>query len=273
VNRINFENNYRFSHDYENQKDGFDYLADKITLPASSYNKRDYTPTPLDPDSVYVGSVPYPEAINRLLDERLDKVVPQQMPNHVVEFLKGVMARDNHHRVTRNAHAMSRLQHVYQDFSSLSPQHSDLITDLRAGTASTDDALKLISIIPELGSIEVMKFTSPFDEKGIVEANHITNSHLIKVCRELNFEIKMLDEFEHPLRRKDVVGTEEGVVIIIRKRPEMRISANGVKLELVRSQTEAVFKANEFGLPQNTINGLNVQPINISKYLRLAQTD
>ncbi|MEP6710493.1 MAG: hypothetical protein ABJA64_02145, partial [Candidatus Saccharibacteria bacterium] len=207
------------------------------------------------------------------LNNRLESVAPEEMPQEVIEFLQGVMARDNNHRSTRNARAMNRLRQIYDDFPAMSDQYGDLITDLRAGTASIEDALRLISIIPELGSIEIMKFTSPFDGKGIVEANHITYSHLKKICRELGFVVEEVDKSEHPLRLKNVVAMEGAVGVIIRKQPELRIFANGVELELMGSQTEAVFKPGTFGLPQNVINGANVQPINISKYLRLAQTD
>lgn len=268
MNTIKFENNYRYSNDFEKQSDGYNYLTSRITLPVTSYGKRDYTPTPLDSGSVYVGPVPYSSAINDLLYDRLRGVTPDQMPVETVEFLQGIIARDNHHRTTRNAQSMNRLRQIHYDFPAISEQHAALITDLRAGTASIEDAINLISIVPELGSIEVMKFTSPFDEKGVTEANHITDAHLKKVCRELGFEVNELDEFEYPLRRKDVIDSKEGMVII-RKRPEMGILANGVELELVRSQTEAIFKADAFGLPQNITNGYNVQPINISKYLRL----
>ncbi len=254
-------------------------LDGQILLPAQPYDYDMMSPTPLDPFNLRTTGVDYYNAAEMIMDNRLHEMaVRHAIPEDIQRDVMSEIKFEHEHRSHKNADAMSRLRAAVKErkVKSFDSFEANDIMRARAGVSCLGRIAVLLTEYPEIGGIEVMKFTKPFDRVALAlaEAAFIARMHRTAHQMAPDFQVELKqNEQPRPIDTHDQVSP----AVMPYKVKEADLLVNGQLLEVVsRPSYIAIDPAFELpGVPpqlKQTGDVLaNVQPIGVTKYIRKAK--
>jgi len=149
-----------------------DYLTDAHWLERAPYESGKKTPTPLDPNRIFIGhehtmyTTYGHHALNWMLDRLNDTLDQHSIALDKKYYDKIFDEIHNQHDIRMRQSTISYgkfLKAVAEQPSRLTQHKPEIIDKLRAGLTDSSERLKLLVDIPEIGGIEDMKDTAVFD--------------------------------------------------------------------------------------------------------------
>lgn len=254
-------------------------LEGEILLPAQPYDYDMMSPTPLDPFNLRTTGIHYYNAAEMIMDARLHEMAMRHsIPEDIQKDVMSEIKFEHEHRSHKNADAMSRLREAVKDrnIDSFDTVEANDIMRARAGVSCLGRIAVLLTEYPEIDAVEVMKFTKPFDRVALAlaEAAFIARMHHTAHAMGPTFEVELTQgEQPRPIDTHDQVSP----AVMPYKVKEADLLVNGEFLEVIsRPSYIALDPAIELpGVPpqlKQTGDVLaNVQPIGVTKYIRIAK--
>lgn len=244
-------------------------LHGDLEFDSMSYYENSISPTILDPDAIDgYKEFSYDIMLDRLHD--INQVA--QLPEPIYRQIAKEINFEHRMRCEKNAERIFRLEAALQGYELLPAELAEIITRERIGTGSTFNAAELLSILPEVEGIEVMKATYPLNRAAMNDANNLYMKSMLRESFQYKGALQIpSDKGLLDTKEIDIDGDINTSRIKVVKSIEASITLNDVEMELV-GRRSYVDLPNEFhSLPRRTKGGqtLSWYPIASSKYLRL----
>lgn len=255
-------------------------ILDDIYLSKQPFDYDPYSPTPLDPFHLKTSGPDYYHAALMLMDERVDAVGKKyNIPEEIKHLVSHEIAVEHEHRSHKNNAAMRELRKSIDENSMLSQEYANDIVAARAGVSDLGRLAIILAKFPSMGGVEVMKYTQPFENRDMVMAHAtlISRVRMTEMQSGGNFEIV---DSKVEMAQPSIVNTANNVgpYVVAFKGKEAEIIVNGQPLELMgRYSYIAMDDSVQLdGVEPITVSAgsktANVQPIAITKYLRLPRS-
>jgi hypothetical protein len=252
-------------------------MLDEIFLSKQPFDYDPLSPTPLDPFHLKTSGPDYYHAALMLMDERVDSVGKKyNIPQEIKDLVSHEIAVEHEHRSHKNNAAMREFRKSIDENSTFSREYANDIVAARAGVSDLGRLAILLAKFPSMGGIEVMKYTKPFENRDMVMAHAtlISRVRMTEMKSDGNFEIV---DNKIEMAQPSIVNTANNVgpYVVAFKGKEAEIVVNGQPLELMgRYSYIAMDDSVQLnGVEPITVSAgsktANVQPIAITKYLRL----
>lgn len=253
-------------------------LTDLVVEDTAEYFAQPYQPTPLDPEYAVAN---YIDTAFDLMMERAESAADTNgLIEAPLDWIRHEIAYEHGMRCDKNELRMQRLRHVLGDQEFISEGMADIITRARAGQASISEYAALLASYPELDGLEVMKSTRPLDFEGFREAHEVTTKNMTDDLDSNNIRPLWLGRGVNPLEvtnTKHVDTTKSGECRHVKlfKTIDAQLELNGVAMELITRRTYIRLPEGCHQVPDKYVkdDGSTVQPLTISKYLRLARPE
>ena len=270
-----------------------------LDRPPFEYNL--LSPTPMDPLRVYIedegmyinSAVDYMGLMQRRvikkfstaaeialwIEERM-RQLPNDSTNNVVDRLDvsydtwGSVRQeiDVQHKLKSLRHDTSMRQLV-GDLTEVDRETAETIMQLRAGVASIASSLKFLSAYPQLGGIELQKFTRPF---APLKINHAKVASLQQILAMNDGDITM-DYFNDGHYRK--IDIEDPNIVVL-KTLIARVAVGESLLEIVRRDSGVILRSGQddpsLGYARGVTNrgrDVVIAPIGFTVYGRVATAE
>lgn|GEM_PF-4657161 len=248
-------------HGYE---DTFDLFEEPIDFDWDEYLIDDTSPTVLDPE--YIED--YEQRSLEIMMARVHEMDAQErlspyLFTSVVEEIKG----EHQRRVQENALSMSRLVEATREFPYIPLWLADAIRSARQAKASVFQAAEILSLVPEMGGIEVMKATYPLDNYTMTSADRHFSAEMMKSFFRQRQAIRLITNVEEQnIKEAETTTYSDTRFMRIYKAKEAEMTLHGIDLELVSRRSYLMLNRLSLGDDQNESRRY---PIAMSKYLRL----
>lgn len=253
-----------------------DVMTGLVVADAREYFAQPYQPTPLDPEYAIA------EYIDTAFDLMMERAEQAAEVNGLTEapldWIRHEIAYEHGMRCDKNELRMERLRVLLEGYEALSYDMAEVITRARAGQATISEYAALLAAYPELDGLEVMKSTRPLDFEGFSEAHTVTTRDMTADLQENRIAHLWLGRGKNPLEvnnTKHVDTSQSGQCRHVKlfKTIEAQLELEGVPMELVTRRTYIRLPEGCHQVPDEYVkdDGSTVQPIAISKYLRLAR--
>lgn len=257
-------------------------LVEPINLERPPYATNLQSPTPLDPDHVLINGIAYRTHAYGWMGQRFYDVQDKLAAAGVVlddVYVKMITEEiDAQHgiRCEQNQGAYERLlRAIKENPARLTPVYEYTMPQLRSGFASTLDRVRLLTAFPEMRSIEDMKDTAVFDERGYIKRRSAYIRNLMGLNLLPSVTVRPCED-TNDRQWLDVVDPR-GTILIKQKIAE--ITSSGVTLDVMerRSYSALPTKPQLRGISEQlkrlpgSDEQVNLQLIGGSVYLRTRQ--
>ncbi len=260
-------------------------LFSLITLDKDVFVNNPYSPTPGDPERVYVGDVKYGESAERYMYDKLkaaqSSLYKSYDENKQTSVLKTDEVNTMRHEISfqheseieKNTAAFDRLRAKFMnDPSSISVEEADLIERVRGVDAVIAEQLNLLTRHPEMDSVGVMKITCAMDFSAYYDSHSEFRSRLADLNNIDRFVATLVGTDDQEPRPRDLkdsapkeVRADKTVVA------EIFDSETGLVIEAVEKTSWYAFDASRSFKPfiPHIVDGINVQPTYTQIYIRI----
>jgi len=236
-------------------------------------------PTPLDPNfaiSDYIET-----AFDRMADKT--EITADEMNVHDTHLylMLQEMADEHTMRCDKNQQRMERLKSLLSGQELIPDDLAEMIKRARLGQANVVEIAKLIALAPlELEGIEIMKSTCPLDRDAMRDVTLKSD----RVCmsdlhgdgvdfkwRNTRISKPGLEDIKQVFLSNN--GTTKNVLLF--KTKDATLTINGVDMEIITRRTFIRLPVGTHMFPAGVCekDGSTVQPIAISRYIRLAREE
>lgn len=252
-------------------------MLDDIVMSKQPFDYDPLSPTPLDPFHLKTSGPDYYHAALMLMDERVDAVGKKySIPEEIKDLVSHEIAVEHEHRSHKNNAAMRELRKSIDESSVFSREYANDIVAARAGVSDLGRLAIVLAKFPSMGGIEVMKYTKPFENRDMLMAHATLISRVRMTEMQSDGDFKIVDS-KIEMAQPSIVNTANNVgpYVVAFKGKEAEIIVNGQPLELMgRYSYIAMDDSVQLnGVEPITVSAgsktANVQPIAITKYLRL----
>jgi hypothetical protein len=267
---------------FEDQKVSYEAaVTEDIILHQQPFDFDPLSPTPLDPFHLRTYGAEYYRAASMLMEARLSEMTEEHdIPEDVQRMVYHEIEFEHEHRSHKNNASMRKLREAIPRNKKIDREHANDIVAARAGVAGIGKLALLLSRYPEMGGLEVMKYTKPFD----LRATQLANAAFIARLRTAEMSdpenLKIADgkiEMTNPQLLNTSVNV--GAHVVALKGKEADVTVGGRNLELIGRYS---YVALDSAVHLDSVEPLevpvgddviNLQPIGITKYFRIPKDD
>lgn len=273
---------FEFFDESDGRIDAEQVLEGKILLPAQPYDYDMMSPTPLDPFNLATNGVDYYNAAEMIMDVRLHEMaLRHDIPADIQLDVMSETKFEHEHRSHKNADAMGRFRQAVADrgITSFDVQEANEIMRARAGVSRIGRVAILLAKYPEIGGIEVMKITAPFNRDAIALAQAAFIARLRHTERELGTAEFCYEPTPNTTPRPVNTRKQVSPSILPYKATDARLHVLGRTLDVVSRPSYIAIRPDiELpGVEPQIIQAgdmvMNVQQIAVTKYIRIAKQD
>lgn len=252
-------------------------MLDDIYLSKQPFDYDPYSPTPLDPFHLKTSGPDYYHAALMLMESRVEATSDKYgVPEHIKHIVNHEIAVEHDQRSRDNNDAMRVFRKSIDENAMLSREYANDIVAARAAVSDLGRLAMLLAEHPEMGGIEVMKYTDAFEHRKLVIAHATFLSRVRMTEMQSGGSFELVDG-KFDTTRPTIVNTANNVGphVVAFKGKEADIIVDGRPLELMGRYSYIVMddSVQLNGVEPITVSTgsktANVQPIAITKYLRL----
>lgn len=252
---------------YENTEDVFEQPID---FDWDEYLIDDTSPTVLDPERIEG----YEEISLSIMVQRLQHMqqfaqLDDQEIAHIITEIRG----EHERRVSENSISMARLVVSVQEYPYIPATLASAIRAARQAKATVRQAAEILSIFPEIGGIEVMKATYPFDEQRMAVAERHFKAEMMKSFFLEHSALQLVAPEKRTVKQA-AQAYADAPYIRVTKSKEADITLHNVEMELISRRSYRVLNTGRHQVNENgeVFYRPHRYPIAMSEYLRLKKT-
>lgn len=259
-----------------------------------------FSPTPLDTDAVSYGPITFARVSSLYLEQVMQGEHVANLPEDVRFALENEMQHATQRRISKNKINMNILTQVlserissescvgkllqfsgeYENETSagLDGALLDALIAARAGKATLEERVRLLELVPEMGSIEIAKTTCPGNVELARANQHAFFESLaqLRACRpDWTVEFVAAKDSGHRIVSDMDSEVSFDPRIIVSKWTSARIDTGRVLFDVVNKQSNILLDKDTPGVMMRNIQTYagqvyDVQPGNIMQYIRLS---